>query len=221
MFWRLRLKDVLTTRRLELLSPTSVFDGGQNVDVYEAITTRKMVSAVESKAPSRAEIERLLAAAVRAPTHHLTEPWRFIVIAGAGLDDLGDAMAMRVRAQFADSPELDQKLELEKSRPKRAPVIVVVIYVPSTHPKAIEIEDRHSIGAAMQNLLLAAHGMGLGAYLRTGPAAFDENVRRFLQLDPGEEIAGFIYLGYPAPGQPDSRSIRSEISERTRWVGWD
>lgn len=190
------------------------------MDVYEAITTRKMVAKVESKAPSRAEIERLLAGAVRAPNHHLTEPWRFIVIAGAGLDDLGEAMAERVRAKFADSPELDEKVALEKSRPKRAPVILVVIYGRSTHPKAIEIEDRHAVGAAIQNILLAAHGSGLGAYLRTGPAASDENVRRFLQLDPREEVAGFIYLGYPAPDQPESMSKRFEFSQRTRWVGW-
>lgn len=191
------------------------------MDVHEAITTRKMVAKVESRAPSRCEIEQLLAMAVRAPNHHLTEPWRFIVITGAGLDDLGDAMAERIRAQFADSPELDQKLELERLRPRRAPVIIVVIYVPSTHPKAIAVEDRHTIGAAMQNILLAAHGSGLGAYLRTGPAASDESVRRFLRLDPGEEVASFIYVGYPAPDQPESMSNRSEFSERTQWVGWD
>ncbi len=191
------------------------------MDVNEAITTRRMVAKVESKAPSRGEIERLLAAAVRAPSHHLTEPWRFIVIAGTALDDLGHAMAERIRAQFADSPDLEQKIELEKSRPKRAPVIIVVVYVPSTHPKAIEVEDRHSIGAAMQNILLAAHGAGLGAFLRTGPAVFDENVRGFLQLGSDEEIAGFIYVGYPAPDQPESMSNRSEFSERTRWLGWD
>lgn len=163
----------------------------------------------------------LLGAAVRAPTHHLTEPWRFVVVTGKVLDQLGDVMADRVRIQYADAPDLDQKVELERARPHRAPVIVTVIYVPSSHPKAIEREDRYAVGAAIQNILLAAHSRGLAAYLRTGPAAEFPGVNEFLGLEEGEEIAGFIYLGYAALGEEPPRTRRTDPAERTVWRGWD
>src|SRR5687767_1138817 len=134
------------------------------MEVEEAILSRRSVRKMKADEPSRADIEALLEAGTRAPTHHITEPWRFIVLKGTALVDLGEAMAQRVREQYSDDPDLEQKIELEKSRPHRAPVILVVVYKTSEHPKAIEVEDRYSIGAAMQNILLTAHGRGLAAF---------------------------------------------------------
>src|SRR5688572_33240636 len=117
------------------------------MDAYEAILSRRMVSKVLPEPPTRQEIEALLDAAVRAPTHHLTQPWRFLVLKGSALNDLGEAMAERI-AEMDPAPDgLADKIALEKSRPHRAPVIIVVIYTPSSHPKAIDVEDRYSIGA--------------------------------------------------------------------------
>lgn len=180
-----------------------------------------MVAKVLPKPPTRQEIEALLDAAVRAPTHHLTQPWRFIVLKGSALDDLGEAMAQRIVDMDPPPEGLDEKIELEKSRPHRAPVIIVIIYTPSNHPKAIEVEDRYSIGAAVENLLLAAHAKSLGAYWRTGPAAEYPGVKKHLGLDELEEIAGFIYLGYPDPEAPTTMSDREPSGGRTLWKGWD
>ncbi|HLF70364.1 MAG TPA: nitroreductase family protein, partial [Actinomycetota bacterium] len=104
---------------------------------------------------------------------------------------------------------------------RRAPVIVTVVYRPSTNPRATEVEDRYAVGAAMENALLAAHSLGLGAYLRTGPAALDPVVHRFLELVEGEEIAGFIYVGYPAPDEQAHLSERHPVAEVTTWRGWN
>lgn len=191
------------------------------MDPYENILSRRMVSKVLPEAPTKQEIEALLDAAVRAPTHHLTQPWRFIVLTGPALDDLGEAMAGRLQEMDPAPEGLADKIALEKSRPHRAPVIIVVIYTTSSHPKAIEVEDRYSIGAAAENLLLAAHARGLGAYWRTGPAAEYAGVKRHLGLDETEEIAGFIYVGYPDPDGPTTMSARQPSAERTIWKGWD
>lgn len=189
------------------------------MDAIELITTRRMCGKVLDEAPTRQEIETLIEAAVCAPNHHLTEPWRFIVLSGKGLDELGDAMAARLTAQDAGSPNLEERVEKERARPKRAPVIVAVIYVPSHHPKALDIEDRYAVGAAVQNMLLAAHGMGLGAYWRTGAAAFDRRVGQSLGLEEGEEIAAFVYLGYPS-GEPAGPARRRKgPAELTTWKG--
>lgn len=190
------------------------------MDALDAIMTRRSAGKTDGRRPSKEEVATLLEAATRAPTHHITEPWRFVVLAGPALEALGEVMARRVRRESPGDPFLEKKAEAERARPKRAPVIVTVVYVPSTHPKAVEVEDRYAVGAALQNMLLAAHAMGLAAYLRTGPAANDPEVARFLGLAEGEEVAGFVYVGYPAE-EPGPLTHRRPAEERTSWKGWD
>jgi nitroreductase len=190
------------------------------VDALDAIMTRRSMNKVAERLPDQDTIRTLIETAVRAPNHHLTQPWRFIVLAGTALEALGDAMAERLRRETPDDPFLDQKAERERAKAFRAPVIVTVVYVPSSNPKAVEVEDRYAVGAAMENMLLAAHALGLGVYLRTGPAAYDEGVRRVLGLASGEEVAGFLYLGY-VDGDPPGMPPRAPAGERTTWLGWD
>jgi nitroreductase len=191
------------------------------LEAYEAIMSRRSIGAVTDEQPERADIEALLDAAVRAPTHHLTEPWRFIVLAGDARRELGEVMGRRVRRELAGDPRLEEKVQFEEGRPLRAPVILTAVYTPSSHPKAVENEDRYSVGAAMENVLVAAHARGLAGFLRTGPAATDPAVAEHLGLAPGEEVAGFIYLGYPAQEDPPPPKPRTQAAERTIWKGWD
>jgi nitroreductase len=189
------------------------------VDALEAILTRRSVAKISGTRPAREEVTRLLEAAVRAPNHHLTEPWRFVVLTGHAREDLGEVMADRVRRERAESPDLEARVRIERARPLRAPVIVAIVYVPSANPPALEVEDRYAVGAAMQNLLLAAHASGMAAYLRTGAAATDPAVHKLLGLTEGEDIASFIYLGYPSEaGSPPTR--RTPAGDRTTWLGW-
>jgi nitroreductase len=182
--------------------------------------SRRSIGAVTDEQPERADIEALLDAAVRAPTHYLTEPWRFIVLAGPAREELGEVMGRRVRSELDGDPRLEEKVRFEAGRPLRAPVVLTVVYTPSSNPKAVENEDRYAVGAAMQNVLLAAHARGLAGFLRTGPAATDPAVAKHLGLAPGEEIAGFIYLGYPAQEDPPPAKPRTDAAERTTWKGW-
>lgn len=198
------------------------------MDVEEAIRTRRSVAEVTAERPARADVEAVLAAAVCAPNHFLTQPWRFIVLAGPARPALGAVMGERLRRESPHDPALadpllEDKVAAEAMRPMRAPVVVVVVYTPSAHPKATPLEDRLAIGAATQNLLLAAHNRGLAAYWRTGPAAVDPAVARHLGLteDPAEEILGFIYLGHPAAAEPPAGKPRVSAAERTDWRGWD
>jgi nitroreductase len=130
-------------------------------------------------------------------------------------------MGRRARRELAGDPHLEEKVRFEEARPLRAPVILTAVYTPSTNPKAIAMEDRYSVGAAMQNVLIAAHARGLAGFLRTGPAASDPAVTEHLGLAPGEEIAGFIYLGHPADQEPPPPKPRTEPADRTIWRGWN
>jgi nitroreductase len=185
------------------------------MECYEAIMTRRSVPRPRGDRPERAAIARLLDAAVRAPNHHITEPWRFIVLTGSALREFGDAWAEGAKREGGDP-------EAARGKPRRAPVVVCVIARPrSHHPKVVETEEHHAIGAAMQNLLLAAHDAGLGAMLRTGPAATMPEIRAYLGLADDESVAGFVYIGYPPEGdERRPRSRRTEASELTEWRGW-
>jgi nitroreductase len=186
------------------------------METYQAIMTRRSVHRpAPGRVPDRAIVDKLLAAAVRAPSHHLTQPWRFIVLTGDALRDLGEAWAAAAEGE-GDDPDLVRQKAL------RAPVIITVIEDPHLdNPKVIEIEEHHAVGAAMQNILLAAHDLGLGAMLRTGPAAYKQEVRDYLKLTDDEIVAGFIYLGYPPQNDDRPMTRRDEPGARTEWRGWE
>ena len=184
------------------------------METYEAITTRRSVPKVTDRRPDAATIRRLLDAGVRAPTHHLTQPWRFIVLTGEALNELGEAWASGAEREGKDPKSV-------RDKPLRAPVIVTVIETPKHHlPKVQEIEEHHSVGAAMQNVLLAAHDMGLGAMLRTGPAAHIPEVHDYLGLGEGELVAGYIYVGYPESDSDRPQTRRTDADDITEWRGW-
>jgi len=183
------------------------------MDTYEAITTRRSVRKTTDQAPDRKAIERLLEAAVAAPNHHLTEPWRVVVLTGDARKEFGEAWAAGDAREGRDP-------DGARAKALRAPVIITVIEKPKSHlPKVVEIEEHHAVGAAMQNILLAAHEAGLGAMLRTGPAARLDEVRHYFGLQPDELVAGFIYVGYPAPDDDGKRPRRRPAAELTEWRG--
>ena len=185
------------------------------METYEAIMTRRSVPRCGG-AIERSVVDRLLAAAVRAPNHHLTQPWRFVVLAGEARAELGRAWAAALEGGGKDASKVPDKV-------LRAPVIICVLERPHLdNPKVLEIEEHHAVGAAIQNILLAAHSMGLGAMHRTGPAASMPEVKQYLGVAEGELVAGFIYVGFPPEGddrRPQSRRI--EHAELTEWRGWE
>jgi nitroreductase len=175
-----------------------------------------MLPRVGSEAPSREEIAELLDLAVRAPNHHRTEPWRFIVLAG----DARDALAHVIEAEAIESGADPLRARDDaKAKVERAPVIVVFTVDPSTEDKVVDAEEVASVAMAMQNFLLGAYAKGLGAMLRTGPAAYHPSVAEHLGLGPRERVVGFVYLGYPA-GEREMTD-RVPAAERTRWRGFD
>lgn len=183
------------------------------METYEAIVTRRSVPKVKPESPSRKDISKLLEAGVRAPTHHLTQPWRFVVLAGDARAELGEAWA-RGEAAIGRDPEV------VRNKPLRAPVIIAVIATPKSHlPKVIELEEHHAVGAAIQNILLAAHDLGLGAMIRTGRAREYAEVEEFFGIDPDEYIAGMIYVGYPE-GDDRPMTRRTPAADLTEWRGW-
>jgi nitroreductase len=70
--------------------------------------------------------------------------------------------------------------------------------------------------AACQNLLLAAHDLGLAAKWRTGDPAFDPQVKQFLGFEPDQHLIAFLYIGYPE--QESDPIERTSFEDRTVWM---
>ena len=190
--------------------------------VLEAIAGRQSLIKFRPDRPSEAEIRALLEAAVRAPNHHRNEPWRFIVLAGSARERLADALAECTRAHLPESaaPSAEAVIAAERAKAFRSPVVIVVACIRHEHPKAVRIEDLEATAAATENLLIAAHAMGLGAAWRTGTPAYDPDVKVRLGLHAEDDIVAFLYVGYPIDDRPPL-TARAEIDAVTRWEGWD
>jgi nitroreductase len=171
------------------------------VDVLEAIHSRRSIGRLRPDVPPREVIQQMLAAAVQAPNHHLTLPWRFFVLTGAAREALGNVVAESIRPSLSslDEERRESILANERVKTLRAPLLIVVGVKHDPEKKAIASEDLQACAAAIQNMQLAATALGLAATWRTGAGAYSDDVKRYFGLDPRDEIAGIVYLGYPDP----------------------
>jgi nitroreductase len=184
------------------------------MDVFEAIHNRHSQGKVKPDPVPRALIEKLLGAAVQAPNHYKVRPWRFVVLTGEGRNKLGDVMAASQQARHPEFPV--EAFDKCRALPLRAPVVIAVGVEKPSEAKVLEIENVAAVAAAIQNLLLAAQAMGLGAKWRTSEWARDPMVKEFLGFEPDQHIIGFIYIGYPEfLAEP---APRPSFEDRTMWM---
>ena len=149
--------------------------------------------AMKEPGPHMAQLQQILAAAARTPDHGKLFPWRFIVFEGDARRRMGELLA---ECLLSSEPQaLPDRIEMERGRFLRAPVVIGVV---SRVREAIPIPEWEQIlsaGAACQNLVLAAHAFGYVANWITEWPAYHPEVKERLGLKPGERIAGFIYIG--------------------------
>jgi nitroreductase len=184
------------------------------MDAIEAIYKRQSVGKMKPDPVPRADIERLLGAAVQAPNHYKVRPWRFGVVTGEGRTQLGDVMASVLSRRFPDIGQ--EALDKERAKPLRAPVIIAVGVEKPDDPRVLEIENVCAAAAACENILIAAGELGIGGHWRTGDAARDPEVKKFLGLAEDQELIAFLYLGYPEVWPPQRE--RPGFEERTAWI---
>ncbi len=164
------------------------------MDLFDAINSRASSGRLVEPGPSTAQLEKLLAAAARAPDHGRMKPWRFAVVNGAARENFATAVAEARRARLPDMT--DDQIVAEKDKVRRSPTIVVVgCAVTKGNSKVPEIEQVVAVGAAVENLLLAANAMGLGVMWKTGPAAYDAGVKAAVGLGPDDHIVAILHLG--------------------------
>lgn len=155
-------------------------------------------------APTEDEIKTILQVATRVPDHGKLAPWRFILYRGEARERIGVMLAEL--AEKREGPLPEGRLEKERTRFSRAPLVIGAISTPRGNTTIPEWELFLSGGMAAMNLMIAANALGYGTNIITNWYSDDAEGRRILGLEPQERVIGFVHIG----------SHNREIPERTR-----
>jgi len=187
--------------------------------VSAVISARRSVRKFARLAVDGDTVERLVALACTAPAPHHSRPWRFAHITTMpARERLADAMSDAWRADLERADEsvhtIDRLLKRSRSEITEAPALLVAcLSLAEARPwpdDARRLAERdmfvQSLGAALQNLLLAAADYGLAGYLKGAPLFCPAAVRQALDLPPDWHPAFLVLLGYPdASAKPRPR----------------
>lgn len=176
--------------------------------------SRVSVGELVEPSPSPEQRDAIFRAALRAPDHAQLRPWRFLTVEGEQRTAVGSILAEVEEACYG--PLSDTQRQKAAGRLLRAPLVLLVIARPVQHPKVPEIEQVMSTACAVQNMLLAAHALGLGAMWRTGLVTFEPLLAERLGLAADERLLGFLYLGTPA-GSPRPAPMLDPASYFAPW----
>ena len=192
----------------------------QSGDMLTSIKNRRSAGKLHpERAPTREQIELLLEACTWAPNHKLTNPWRFIVIAGEARKAMGE-LYKRLILEDAPGQSADTRMraDVAAKKPLRSPVTIMVV-CETEDPARRRKEDYAACAAGIQNMLLLAQSKGLAAKWNTGGVVDDPRFKQHFGLKPEAEVVGLIYVGY-ADGALPAAPARKPAREFTQWHGW-
>lgn len=191
------------------------------METLEAIAARRSVRKFTDRPVAEETVSAILAAAVLAPSGKNRQPWRFVVVAG---DEKRRQMIRVMREGIADTKTrgMETGSAIMTARiMEHAPVTIFIFNPEGLHPWALhsvgqtflEMVDTQSIGAAIQNMLLAAQDVGLGTLWMCDVWSAYQQLSAWLG-ESGQLVAA-VALGYPDE-YPAAR-LRRPLSEVVRW----
>jgi len=161
-------------------------------EVLSALETRRSARKLTEPGPTQEQLERILRVGVNAPDHGRLRPWRFVVVTAQARLGLGDLLARLLKEKIPGATA--EQLAAERNKVLRAPCIIAVA-ARLSGTKIPEIEQILSAGAAAENIFLAARALGFGVMWKTGDAAYNPQMKRYLGLVPEDHIVAFLYIG--------------------------
>ena len=161
-------------------------------------------------------INQMLENANWAPSHKLTNPWRFCVFTGDGLKKLADFQSeLYNNISTKASNFLESKFEMLKTKPLLASHIISIGMRRDPKERLPEIEEIEAVACAVQNMYLTASAYGIGCYWGSGGITYVESAKFFFGLDAKDKLLGFLYIGIPK-NIPEGR--REPIADKVKWI---
>ena len=167
---------------------------------FDVMVTRRTIYDFKPTPLDDACIQRALQAAVCAPNHGLTEPWRFYVLGPETQQALAEIYAdLRASKRYAaDDPAWDAAFRKAQARFAAFPRVVLVGQVRAEDPVRWE-EDYAAVAAAIENFMLALWSEGIGSQWSTGPVISDPRTYAVLGIDTQAiQLRAALYCGEPA-----------------------
>ena len=184
-----------------------------DVSIYEALYRRRMSWRFQDEPIQREAVERMVEAAVWAPNHRLTEPWRFFVLekGSEGRRKVAD-LANQFSLQQNNNPTRAEAMRREVLEP---PVVIHVYCVPGPNEEVTR-ENYAAVCCAAHNISLAGVAEGLAVTWETGGPTRDPKLREALGAEENWMLAVMLSIGVPA--EPP-KSLRTPVARHLRWFG--
>ena len=151
-----------------------------------------------------------------APNHKFTEPWRFTVFTGQGLQKLAEQQA-EIYKNYAGAKFKQNKYEQMLVTPQQCSHVIAIGC--KRHADQLpEMEEVAAVACAVQNIYLTISAYdNIGGYWSTGGITFIEEAKPLFGLGPDDILMGFFYLGYVKV--PSVLGKRNPVQEKVNWVG--
>lgn len=164
----------------------------------------------------RDQVERVLMNATWAPSHGLTQPWRFSVYTGAGRERLAFFLGEEYRRITPAANFLQKKFDNLTHRPVQSTVVIGLGMERDPRARISERDEVMAVACAVQNMYLTATAYGLGAFWATGDVLVGDGMRRYMGLGENGLALGLFFMGYPNGEWPASH--RRPLEMVTTWV---
>ncbi len=182
--------------------------------INEIIRKRRSVYPVQyiNKPIPKEILQELLLNANHAPTHRLTEPWRFKVFTDMGKNNLGEFLAKKYKEI---TPDINpSKMEKIRTNPSKAGAVLAIILHRDPQERVPEWEEIASVACAIENIWIALEQYNLGGYWSS--PALCKYLGEHVDLEENESCIGFFYMGYC---EPSDRIIQKRpIEAKIEWI---
>ena len=197
------------------------------ISLFEAIRTQRAIRYFKPDPVPDELVWKLIEAATKAPSGTNRQPWKFVVIRDADSKRRIGAYYRRAwdRAygdKAASSPSIDSRIRSSAEHLAETmhlvPVLILVCIERGSSPSTLGAGA--SIYPAVQNLLLAARGLGLGSVLTTLHKRYEREIKELLAIPDTVETVALLPIGYPAEGARYGPTRRRPSEEVTYWERW-
>jgi nitroreductase len=160
-------------------------------------------------------VERILTNATYAPSHGMTQPWRFTVYSGAARETLSTFLGEEYRLSTPEEKFLQRKYDNLTQRPLQSSVVIALGMVRDPNGKISERDELLAMACAVQNMHLTCAAYGLGAFWATGGPMTGNAMRDFIGLGAQDQALGLFFIGYPAIEWP--KGYRRPLDQLVTW----
>jgi len=159
-------------------------------------------------------IMQILENAKWAPSHKLTEPWRFKIFKGAGIQKLSDYLGSEYLKNFQGDSYSEFKYKKTIKKPLKCGAVIGICMQRDPAGSIPEWEEVAAVACAVQNMWLSCTALSIGSYWSSPSLITGKN--DLMNLAEGETCLGLFYMGYWEGRTPEPK--RDNIENKIQWI---